>query len=276
MLLVAVGSLLTEASTSLGKFAVGRKWEHESVMGLMNNIWTLGYFVVIIVLSPESFHIESATTPLLVLTTILIVMQTVATLSAVRLASRSTFGMIRTLTIPLVAGIDIFTGAPLSSSKLFATALMFGAAAWLYRNHGFSPRGALITLYTAVNAAITISLVKVILNMGTNIAAAQSIFITANCVVLFLWARKHASGKQAKLHANLLTLQSGAYGLGGLLESYALVLAPASIVTTASRALSVLWAIIFGKAVFEERHMREKIIAGCVIVIGLGLLAFGP
>ncbi len=191
-------------------------------------------------------------------------------------ASRSTFGLIRTLTIPIIITIDSFSGVAISGVKIFAMILMFASAAWLYRNHGIERRGSLITLFTAVNAAITISLFKIILNMGTSVVAAQIILISTATIVLSLWAFRHTTKKKINSHANVLTLQSLSYGLAAIIGSYALVWAPASIVTTASRAADVLWSIVFGKAVFHERHVREKIFTGAVIAVGLIILAFGP
>lgn len=112
-------------------------------------------------------------------------------------ASRSTFGLIRTLTIPIIITIDSFSGVAISGVKIFAMILMFASAAWLYRNHGIERRGSLITLFTAVNAAITISLFKIILNMGTSVVAAQIILISTATIVLSLWAFRHTTKRKS-------------------------------------------------------------------------------
>ena len=66
--------------------------------------------------------------------------------------------------------------------------------------------------------------------------------------------------------------QSFSEGIGAVLGSFAYLFAPASIITTAKRSLSVLWSIVAGKVYFHEKHLIIKLMAFTLIIGGLVLL----
>jgi len=273
VLLATLSSLLVEVSSSVGKFAMRKKWESPPVMSLLNTLWTAGYFALTSIIFPASFVIQDRTILLFPLLIVLNIAQTVATTIAIQRASRSTFSLLRSLTIPLLAGIDAFTAPAMPITKYVAMGIMFVSIVWLQRNHGIEKRGALITIFTAVNASVTIALMKYVLTQGTSIAAAQLIVLAPILIVLAIWTICRPGPKLARGHTKIIAAQTASYGLSSLIESYALVFAPASVVTTASRSACVLWSIVFGHSVFHERRLHEKVIASIGIVIGLVLLA---
>ncbi|MEN9558551.1 MAG: hypothetical protein RL141_920 [Candidatus Parcubacteria bacterium] len=274
VILVFISALLAEISNAMGKFAFAHKLEQPAMMGFLNTGWVVGYFALIALFVPGGFHLVPATIPWLGVLIFLGGLQTVVSLFALRRASRSTFGLLRALTIPALALIDLGTGVALSPLKLVAMGLMCASIMWLHRNHGIDRRGAGLVLFTAMNGAVTIAMLKQVLNMGTSVAAAQLFILVPILFFLAAWSLRSAH-THFKGHGTLLSIQTASYGAASLVGSYALPFAPASVIATALRASEVLWAIISGKVAFHEDHVKEKLIGGGAILIGLLLLAFG-
>lgn len=276
VLFAFVGSLLEEISSSIGKFAFARGWERPATMGLLNSAWTVIYFGIISVAVPGSFVIATSSLPILGILVILGGMQSIASLVAIKRASRSTYGLLRTTTIPILALIDALTGRDISPVKFLAMGLMYAAVVWLNRNHGIEKRGAGIVLFTAVNGAVCLALLKYLFETGTSIPAAQIVILVPTIVALAVWyLRERKPAAHGKTHYELLTVQTAAAGAATLVQSYALLFVPASVMTAVVRSCAVLFSMLSGNAVFHERHIKEKIIAGGVIVIGLAMLVMG-
>jgi len=66
--------------------------------------------------------------------------------------------------------------------------------------------------------------------------------------------------------------QSLSEGAGSVVMSFAYLFAPASIITTAKRAFSILWATLSGTFYFHEKHFLLKLLSFALIVGGLILL----
>jgi len=253
-----------------------KKWESPALMCLLNNTWTMAYFAFISLLFPGSFSVAPQTIPILLLLIVLNAAHTVTSTIAIQQTNRSTYCLIRTLTIPILALIDLCTTSSISPISFFAMVIMFLSMVWLHRQHGIEKRGVGITLFTSINAAIALALFKYVLDLGTSVAAAQLILLAPLVAGIGIWmASTWKKLKPAKRHTKLLIIQTASYGLADVLTSYALLLAPASIIVAISRSTAMLWSILFGKAVFKERHWHEKLIAGGGVIVGLVLLAMG-
>ena len=272
IIFVTISAFLSEIASSTGKWAIKHHWEHPAVMGLLNNVWTTGYFLLIALVTPNSIVIVPASIPFLILLLVDYLIQTGATLTAIGRASRSTFSLLRTLTIPILACIDALTRTDVAPEKFFAMACMFLIAVWLYRNHGIEKSGAWLSVFTAVNAAFGIALTKYIFDMGTSVVAVHLIYGCITSVMLLVWSKQDRASISRK-HWKFIAYQSAAFGLGSVFGGYALTFAPASIVTAASRSLDVLFSIIFGHAIFKERHIKEKVIGAIGITVSLIILA---
>ena len=67
-------------------------------------------------------------------------------------------------------------------------------------------------------------------------------------------------------------IQAASSGLSSVFGSYAILFAPASIVTAALRAFAVFFSILSGKIYFSERGFFIKLLLFCAIAGGLVLL----
>ncbi|MEO5927976.1 MAG: hypothetical protein ABIO72_04620 [Patescibacteria group bacterium] len=272
--LAALGALFEEISNSLEKFAMTHKLEHPAVIGLLNSSWTVVYFLAIAFLYKGSFVLVKETIPWLCILVVLCIAQTVLTLLAIQQATRSTFGLLRTLTIPILALLDALTGAAVSPLKFVAMGIMFVTMAWMEWSHTIERKGAGLVIATALNGAVTLALFKYILTAGTSVTAAQIVILLPGVLFLAIWSRR---GKRPSLKGKvkLMAVQTAAYGAATLVESYALLLAPASIMTAALRSSAVLWSVISGNKIFHEQDFKKKIIGSGVILLALALLVVG-
>ncbi|HEV8601096.1 MAG TPA: hypothetical protein VGQ87_00670, partial [Patescibacteria group bacterium] len=66
--------------------------------------------------------------------------------------------------------------------------------------------------------------------------------------------------------------QSFAQGIGTIIESFAYLFAPASIIVSAKRSSSVLWATISGNLYFKERHILVKLSMFLLLTAGIILI----
>ena len=74
-------------------------------------------------------------------------------------------------------------------------------------------------------------------------------------------ARKPVTGTQALMS-----------GLSTVLGSFAIGLAPASVIVALRRTLALMWAVIFGQAYFHEHSLKRKAYSFGFTIVGITLL----
>lgn len=79
----------------------------------------------------------------------------------------------------------------------------------------------------------------------------------------------------ALLRRPVFLAESLAQGVGGVIEGFAYVFAPATVIVAAKRSTAVLWSIGTGNHVFHESHLVVKMITGLGLIGGIALLAMG-
>ena len=143
-----------------------------------------------------------------------------------------------------------------------------------FLNHGIRKEGIRFVLLATIFPVITISLFKYNITHFNSVEAEQLITHVVLLLFLFCMALKFGHENPLKLLTQrIFFAQSFAAGVGGVLISFAYMFAPASTITAAKRAASVLWAIIDGNLYFEEKHIALKIILFVFILLGVTLLA---
>jgi hypothetical protein len=125
-----------------------------------------------------------------------------------------------------------------------------------------------------VNAVATLSLYQYDVRHFNSVVAEQllmhAVLIAYFAILAVIATREHPF----RLLAHRATLaQSLSMGVGGVIESFAVLFAPISIVLAAKRSSSVLWSVIAGGLTFRERHLTPKVAAVILLAIGLVLLA---
>ena len=273
IILVSIGSFFDEISTLIAKTEVQNKKETIYSMAFLSLIWSTLWFLVIILVKGE-FVFSLASLPTLILRTVVEAGLIYAGTIAVVQSDRSTFGFIRTGTIPLLLLTDLWLGYVLTLPQIIGTAILVLALLVAFLNHGIKKDGLKFVLLATILPVLTISLFKYNITNFNSVEAEQ--LITHVFLLLFVFILALKVG-----HENPLTLltkrtffiQSFSAGVGGVLISFAYLFAPASTVTAAKRAVSVLLAIVAGNLYFKEKHLVLKIALFVFIVTGITLLA---
>lgn len=275
ILLMLTGTFLEESSTSIGKISVRRRLESPYSFGFISTGLMSVMFLVIMLARRHSLVFDPGSIPLLVLRIVLEAVHATITLYAITRADRSTFGFIRTLTIPTILGVDLVLGYALGWVHVAGILLIVGALLYLFLNHGLTRRGAGLALASAFLGAATTSLFKYSITNFNSTEIDQAV-VNAALTGYFLVMARLVYGENAV--GSALTRQSLVQSLlsasGGLAGSYAYLFAPASVIMAARRAMAVFWSVLSGRAVFHERRLAIKLAALFVCAMGLSLLAF--
>ncbi|MDO8621632.1 MAG: hypothetical protein Q7R80_00155 [bacterium] len=274
VLLAAIGTFFEEVSTSLGKWEMTRKTESPFTYGFLQLFWGTVILLGIALVRPASFVFSTASLPTLLSRVIIEIIQAHVTVVAISIASRSTFGFIRVLTVPLLLGVDIMLGLVPTPFQAAGIALTVITLVLLFRSHGIERTGAWLTLFTAVNAVSTLSLYQYNVRHFNSVVAEQLIMhvvlVAYFAIVAVISTHEHPF---RLLLRRATLLQSGTMGIGSVIDSFAVLFAPISIVLAAKRSSSVLWAVFAGRLTFHEGRLALKIAAVVLLASGLVLLA---
>ncbi len=231
-------------------------------------------FLAIILFRGE-FAFSMASLPTFGIRVILEVFQAHLTAKAIIVADRSTFGFFRIFTLPLILLADVIFGYAISGQQAIGIALIILTLVFIFFGEKIGKAGRWILILTAINAVITISLFKY------NITHCNSVdydhFLISLILICLFWIAGMYFFKQNALRllfSNPRFLgQSLVHGLGGVLESFAYNLAPASIILAVKRSSATGWSVISGRLIFAEQHFLFKVTILILLIAGIVLLA---
>jgi len=272
ILLTSISSAFSELSDSIGKKETTERTYSHYTFGFLS---VLGgaLFLIITGFVRNDLVFSLASLPTFLPRLVLEVLQAHVTIEAIVRADRSDFGHIRTLTIPLLLAVDLMLGYGVSTSQMLGMGIIFCTIFVLLSYEHFKTKGLSLLLFTAVNAAVTISLFKYDITHFNSVASEQSIVSLVLVLYFFILAVVRAHENPIHLlFKPVFFVQAVSGGLASVFSSYAYSFAPASIITAAGRAFSVLFATLSGKLYFKERGFVIKLLLFCAIAGGLVLL----
>ncbi|MDO8562009.1 MAG: hypothetical protein Q7S05_04265 [bacterium] len=270
--LTAVSTAFQEMADSIGKYAMGERTASIYTIGFLSFLFgTL--LLVAEGLIRHSYAFSFASLPTLLPRLFLEVVQAHVTVRAVMIADRSDFGLVRTITIPLLLMVDIILGYAITPAQFFGVAIIVLAVSTLVLIEKQQMKGAGLLVVTAVNAVITLSLYKYDITHFNSVEAEQTIVNIVLMLYFFTLATRIAKENPfAFLRRPLFLLQSLSSGSAHIAVSFAYMFAPASIITTAHRSFSVLFALISGRFYFHEKRIYLKVFIFLMVATGLVLL----
>ncbi|KKW12528.1 MAG: hypothetical protein UY50_C0006G0043 [Parcubacteria group bacterium GW2011_GWA2_49_9] len=271
LLLTFAATFFTEAQESLGKQKVAEGKQSIYTMGFLSMLWSTVFFLCIII-TKHTFVFSLASLPTFITRVVLELILAQVSVIAITRADRSTYNFIRVGTIPLLLITDLILGYSITLPALFGIGIIILALLILFRNHGVGKKGVLPVIATTLLAVATLSLYKYNITHFNSVEAEEG--IVGAILVLYFFCMAVFVAKENPLRSLLrpdFFVQSLSAGLGNVLMGFAYLYGAASIITTAKRGLSVLWAILSGKMYFREKGLYVKLLALAVIVIGLAL-----
>jgi len=202
------------------------------------------------------------------------ILQAYVTVRAITYSDRGDFGFFRTLTIPILLGLDILLGYSIGTLQIFGMALIFVPIGILVYSERHVVKGAGYLLIGAVNAALTISLYKYDITHFNSVEAEQSLVGLVLLAYFFLMARaRYGENPLTFLRKKAFAGQTIASGLSSVAASFAYAFAPASIILAAMRSSAILLSILTGRFYFKEKRFLMKSALCALIILGLVLLA---
>lgn len=275
LLLVFLASLFGELGSSVGKREVALKKESIYSVGFLDLLWGTAFFFAYALATPSSFIFDFASLPIFLTRVAFEIGVAYCTVHAVALADRSTFGFLRILTLPFLLLVDLGLGYTLSLTQLIGISVIAVSLIILFINHGIKRKGAGYVVAGALLAVVTISLYKYDITHYNSVSAEQGIMSLIIMTFYYLMARFVSHENPFRLLRNpAIFAQSLACGVGQVFMSFAYLLAPASIISTASRSFNALASLIAGDVYFKEKYIFVKGTAFVIMVIGIILLAF--
>lgn len=272
ILLIVTASLFEEFSTSSAKESITRKIESIPSRVVLVGVWSIFFFGASLLAGAE-WRFSAASLPFFIPRLLLEILLAHITVSALARADRSTFGFIRTLTIPLVLGIELALGTALLPSQIAGVTALFFALAVLGMNHALDGKGMRLALLSACISAITLSLFKYDITHYNSVAAEQLLAT----VIVWLYFLGYAIVKLREnpfrlLRTRRILSESAASGVANLIGSFAYSFAPAAVIVATQRATGVAFSIVAGALRFHERHIGEKFLVLGLTVLGIVLL----
>lgn len=274
------GVLLTSVSALFGEiFASISKYEYTNGK---ESIYTIGFFSLLggtLLFALLSFFIEGAfyfslaSLPTFIPRVFFVMLHEHFILRALTIADRTTFSFIRVSTIPLLVGIDMILGYTLSAWQLIGIGFIFLALILLLQTHTLGTRGSGFLFIAGINAVITISLYKYNITHFNSVAAEQ---ITVSLILmLYFLVGAYFVAKEnplALLRKPVFFGQALAQGVGSVLDSFAYVFAPASIIVAANRCAAMAWSVVSGRIYFQEGNVLIKLLSMLFLALALILL----
>src|SRR3989344_1755548 len=232
IILAAVSDAFGECFASTVKRGVRRGAESLYSFGFLTFFFAAAFFLAEGLLRSDFVFVQESL-PTFVPRLFLEVLQAHMMLRAVVLSDRGDFGFVKTLTIPILLGIDLALGYAIGPMQMLGMALVLLPVA-------------------AEQSIVCLVLMTYFYILARTIAREEPL---------------------ALLRKKIFLAQSLASGASTVAGSFAYAFAPASVIVTAMRSFGILFSVLTGRYYFHERHFAIRALLFSFTLAGLILLA---
>ena len=272
ILLAFFGNFFGEFSASFGKQLLKTKELSIYLYGAMNYFSLVIFFFAITLFKGETLVFGGGV--LLFLTRFVFeVIQSEAQLRALEFADRTTFGFLRALTIPLLLIVDIVLGYTLTMTQLLGVLLVTFSLVFMFYGSRVRHEGFYLSLFSAVNAVITISIYKYDITHFRSVAVEG--FYLALLLALYLGTRSlilHGRDVLRLLRRPSLIFLVTGNSVASVLVSFAYQYGPASLILAMVRAGALFWSFFSGALYFHEGEIRRKFVVLSFLLVAAFLM----
>ncbi len=268
--LVIISSFFIEISDIIAKEKIKKGQISVYTTGFLISVFGIIFFTATGFIW-GNFQFSMASLPTLSLRIILEIILNATIIAALAKANRSMFGIVRTLTIPLLLIANIIMGLGVSPKQILGIIIISSVIIFFVSSSGkFEKRGLRLLLPTAILPVITISLYKYNIT-NFNSVEAEQIIVSIALLIFFLLMSifKAKENPFAYLLKPVYFLQAMMAGLSAVVISFAYLLLLPSVVVAISRSSTVLFAVLSGDFYFKEKRPLFKILVAVIIILGL-------
>lgn len=272
IVLTIVSSFFSEIFASIGKIEVEKKGESIYTMGFLQ-IFSGALLFLGIIFWKTSFDFSLASLPTFLPRIFIEIVLISIVLKATVVVDRSTFSFMRIATLPLLLMVDLFIGYSINSMQIIGIGIIMFALVIFFAHHGINKRGINLAIWSSVLPVVTISLFKYNITHYNSVEAEEFLIAVSLLAYFFFMAIKYAGENPIKFLAKPLFFKQSLFeGLAMTLNSFAYLFASTSVITSAKRSSAVLWAVLSGNKIFEEKHIVLKLILFVFLTVGTILL----
>ena len=272
VLLAGISSVFDEIANSVGKKKMSDGLESYYTFGFLTQFFS-ALFITAIGFFFADFRFSTDSLATFVPRAVIAILMLQLGVIAIAKAERGSFGFIRLATIPLLLGADLMLGYALTGMQILGIILIVAPIGAFFYFDVSKSKEMFLVLLVAVLAAVDISLYKYDISHFNSVESEQAIISLIVALYFFLIATLiRKENPLAFLREKIYVVQAGSSGIASVVNSFAYLYAPASVITTAFRGFSVLFSILTGTFYFKEKRLILRIFLFAVIVAGLLLL----
>lgn len=221
--------------------------------------WAYKYYFtdIKLYLNPDSI-------PLLTIRLILEILQSYFTILAIKHCDRSTFSIIRILTIPLLVIADIILWYQFTTySLIWMSIILLSFLTFNTKLKKIDYTWWYYALFTTVNAVFTISLFKLSITYYWNSLEIDQFIMLLWIMIFFIiynYKEDQCSAFKLIIKEKEFLIQWLVIWISSLLISYSYIYLNASEATAIKRAWEIFWAIIAWVIFFKEKNLIIKLL----------------
>lgn len=266
-------SFLNEVSDIIAKKKMQAHQVGVYTIGFITSVFGVVFFVFS-GFTWGSFYFSIDSLPTLILRIVLEIILNLVTITALAKSNRSTFGFVRTLTIPILLIVDIIIGYRVSVNQILGIIIITVIIlSYIWFSGKFEKRGLGLLVFSAFLPVATISLYKYDISNFNSVEMEQIIVSLALLIFFLLMALLKSKENPFRFIIKpVFFLQAMAVSLASVLGSFAYLFLLPSTVVAISRSSAIIFATLSGDLYFKEKRLLLKILVAVLIIVGLVLL----
>lgn len=273
VLLIWLGAFFEEISAVAGKKEFDARTEDVYVFGFLQILAVLSAFLLMLAFTPGAMMFSWESLPTLSVRIVFEILQCYTGILALKLADRSTMGVVRSGTIPLLLAVDILMGYSVSILQFAGILALFVLIVLAVREKVVRANGMKFVVLATIFPVVTATLYKYNITNFNSVAVEGTIVFSA---LLVFWTIMNIVKKRNPfkyLRDPQIVVQSLSMAIASVLVSVAFLYSIPSMLIAVKRASSVFWTTLSGVYIFSEKKAFAKFcVAGVMLAVMFTLI----
>lgn len=268
LLLIWTGALFEEVSSVAGKNELASKKEDIAAYGFLQTLALLIVFFAISQVLPNGFVFSWESLPTLTIRILFEIVQCYAAIMALKLSDRTSFGFIRSGTIPLLLVVDILVGYTVTTFQIIGVLALFAVIAFVLKEKVIKKKGLKYLITCTLIPVITASLYKYNITHFNSFAAETTIVMSALVMFWTIVNLQHRHFPLKHLKDPQVVVQVLGTVIASIMINVAFLITIPSVLIAVKRASSVFWSTLSGIYMYKEKKAFTKFcVAGVLLLV---------